>query len=73
MYSILVFYVETRRVADGEFSHTLKAGWLSELVVIRPAVELNSYSLLDKFVVDDTRATLRACSGSSIFKDPMDP
>ena len=42
-------------------------------MVIRPDVELNSSSILDEFVLKDTRLALGARSGSSILKDPMDP
>ena len=59
-------------ISNGEFSQALKAGELFDLVVIRPYVELNSSSLLDELVLDDTKATRGARSKSSILKNPMD-
>ena len=42
-------------------------------MVIRPDVELNSSSLMDQSVLEDTKAALSARSGSSILKDLLDP
>ena len=50
-----------------EFDQTLKTGSLSELVVIKPMLELYSPSLLDDAVLDDTKAALSAQSGSAIL------
>ena len=56
-----------------ECGRALKASDLSEMVVIRPMVELNSSSLLDEAVLVDTKAALSARNGSSILKDLTDP
>ena len=64
---------EPDKTSDGEFSQALKAGNLSDLVVIRTDVELKSSSLLYESVLEDTKATLSARCGSLIIKDPLDP
>ena len=61
-------------MSDDEFDHSQKNEDLSEMVVIRPdIIELNSASLLDEAVLEDTKVALSARTGSSILKDLHDP
>ncbi|GMF63326.1 unnamed protein product [Phytophthora fragariaefolia] len=56
-----------------EFGEALQAGELAEVVVIRPEEELNSSSLLDEAVLEDTKKALNVRSGSEILENPLDP
>ena len=56
--------LEIETLSVDEFDHSMKNGDLSEVVVIRPdIIELNSSSLLDEVVLEDTKAVLSALSG----------
>ena len=62
---------ELNEVSDCKFSQALKAEELSDFVVIRPDVKLNSSSLLEESVFEDMKATLSNRSGSAVLKDPL--
>ena len=65
--------LEMEELSLAELGNALKAGEIAEVVVLRPEDELNSSSLLDKAVLEDTKQALNASSGSQIMKDPSDP
>ena len=65
--------LELDELSFNEFGQSLQAGDLFDMVFIRPQYELNSSSLLDEAVMEDTKTTLSACSVSLILIDPLDP
>ncbi|KAJ8524108.1 hypothetical protein ON010_g17010 [Phytophthora cinnamomi] len=65
--------LEPDKISLAEFGEAQEVGELADVVVIRPEEELNSSSLLDETVLEVTKKTLNARSGSAILKDPSGP
>ena len=56
-----------------EFHQAVKTDELSEVVVLRPKLELCSSYLIGEAVFNETKAALNDRSRSSILKNPSDP
>ena len=64
---------ELNGMCDGMFNQALMKKRSYDLVAIHPGAELNSSSLMDAFIFDDTKKVLGSRSKSAILQDPMDP
>ena len=62
--------LELDEMSMDESHQAFKAYELSEVVVLRPELELCSFSLIDEAFLDMTKAASNSRSGSSILKNP---
>ena len=62
VFPSLAALFELEELSDVKFSQSLKAGGLSDLVVICPGYELSSSPLMDESVLNDTKIALSARS-----------
>ncbi|CEG39527.1 reverse transcriptase [Plasmopara halstedii] len=66
-------FLELDETSLEDFGSALKAGDLAEVVIVRPEEEINSSSLLDEAVLEDTKRVLDARIELSILWNPLDP